>query len=173
MKTIIVNLYGVPGAGKSTCGAYIYSNLKMKGVNVKMYWAEYIEDIWPECSEFTPQDIQLNIDILEDMTNPQVIINTFPAPMTDFLNQKKYTEEPTPHTLNYLLLRVKCYRSEQQHWTEAQSNEMALPLCKFLEASGMKYSAVGGHKEGFDCIIDDIMDKIEEMERWEQFQKCY
>ena len=41
---LIINLYGAPGAGKSTGGAYIYSNLKMRGVHVRMLWNEEIED---------------------------------------------------------------------------------------------------------------------------------
>ena len=33
---IIVNLFGVPGAGKSTGAAYIFSQLKMKGINAEL-----------------------------------------------------------------------------------------------------------------------------------------
>ncbi len=32
-KALIVNLFGVPGAGKSTGAAYVFANLKMHGIN--------------------------------------------------------------------------------------------------------------------------------------------
>ena len=36
MSALIVNLFGVPGAGKSTGAAYIFSRLKMLGVNAEL-----------------------------------------------------------------------------------------------------------------------------------------
>ena len=40
---IIVNLCGAPGAGKSTGAAYIFSQLKMKGVNAELI-TEFAKD---------------------------------------------------------------------------------------------------------------------------------
>ena len=43
---IIVNLFGVPGAGKSTGAAYIFSQLKMKGINAELI-TEFAKDkVW-------------------------------------------------------------------------------------------------------------------------------
>lgn len=33
---IIVNLFGTPGAGKSTGAAYVFSQLKMHGINCEL-----------------------------------------------------------------------------------------------------------------------------------------
>ena len=33
---IVVNLFGVPGAGKSTGAAYIFSQLKINGINAEL-----------------------------------------------------------------------------------------------------------------------------------------
>ena len=33
---IVVNLFGVPGAGKSTGAAYVFSKLKMQGINAEL-----------------------------------------------------------------------------------------------------------------------------------------
>ena len=41
---IVVNLFGAPCAGKSTAAAYIFSMLKMKGINVELV-TEYVKDM--------------------------------------------------------------------------------------------------------------------------------
>lgn len=44
MKTpIVINLFGGPGSGKSTGAAYIFSQLKMKGINCELI-TEYAKD---------------------------------------------------------------------------------------------------------------------------------
>ena len=45
-NTLIVNLYGGPGSGKSTGSAYIFSKLKMAGVDAE-YVTEFAKDkVW-------------------------------------------------------------------------------------------------------------------------------
>ena len=47
-KTLVVNLFGVPGAGKSTGAAYIFAMLKMYGINAELI-TEYAKDkVWEE-----------------------------------------------------------------------------------------------------------------------------
>ena len=41
---LVVNLFGVPGAGKSTGAAYVFSKLKMKGINAELV-TEFAKDI--------------------------------------------------------------------------------------------------------------------------------
>ena len=47
---IIVNLFGVPGAGKSTGAAYIFSKLKMRGIEAELI-TEFAKDKVCENSE--------------------------------------------------------------------------------------------------------------------------
>jgi pantothenate kinase len=42
-KTTIINVYGGPGAGKSTSAAYLYYLLKVAGKNVELV-REYVKD---------------------------------------------------------------------------------------------------------------------------------
>ena len=47
-KCIVINLFGVPSAGKSTGAAYIFSRLKMAGVNAELV-TEFAKDlVWEE-----------------------------------------------------------------------------------------------------------------------------
>jgi len=48
MKTLVVNLFGGPGTGKSTLSANIFAKLKMDGVDVEMA-PEYVKEVvWEE-----------------------------------------------------------------------------------------------------------------------------
>lgn len=40
---LVVNVFGVPGAGKSTGAAYIFSKLKMNGINAELI-TEFAKD---------------------------------------------------------------------------------------------------------------------------------
>lgn len=51
---LVVNLFGVPGAGKSTGAAYIFSQLKMAGINAELI-TEFAKDkVWEENPNFNP-----------------------------------------------------------------------------------------------------------------------
>ena len=41
---LVVNLFGAPGAGKSTGAAYVFSQLKIKGVNAELV-TEFAKDM--------------------------------------------------------------------------------------------------------------------------------
>ena len=48
---ILINLFGAPGAGKSTGAAYIFSKLKMHGINAELV-TEFAKDkVWEESKE--------------------------------------------------------------------------------------------------------------------------
>ena len=50
-NTLVVNLFGVPGAGKSTGAAYIFSCIKMAGINAELI-TEYAKDkVWERNDE--------------------------------------------------------------------------------------------------------------------------
>ena len=50
-NTLIVNFFGPPGSGKSTAAAYVFSKLKMAGVNAEIV-TEYAKDkVWEENNE--------------------------------------------------------------------------------------------------------------------------
>lgn len=48
---IIINLYGSPGSGKSTAAAYIFSKLKMKGVECELVTEVAKDLVWDENSK--------------------------------------------------------------------------------------------------------------------------
>ena len=54
---LVVNLFGVPGAGKSTGAAYVFSKLKMKGINAELV-TEFAKDIVPSQQKWTQKSFK-------------------------------------------------------------------------------------------------------------------
>ena len=169
---LIINLYGAPGSGKSTGGAYIYSQLKMKGVNVRLFWGEEIEaeSVLSESVRiYSCGFVERSLDSISKNYCPDVIITTMPIGQSAMHNIESidsfYDIITNPTDRNYLLLRVKPYLGDGRNHTEEESDEIARSLRIYLDSLDLKYSAVGGHKEGYDCIIEDIMNKLEERKR--------
>ena len=45
---VVVNMFGVPGAGKSTGAAFVFAKLKMMGINAELI-SEFAKDkVWEE-----------------------------------------------------------------------------------------------------------------------------
>jgi len=59
MKTVVVNLFGGPGVGKSTTMSYLYYKLKCMGIDVEMA-PEYAKDlVWEERQKYFDEQIYI------------------------------------------------------------------------------------------------------------------
>ncbi len=180
MNPLIINLYGAPGAGKSTGGAYIYSELKKRGIHTRMIWLEELEDELADGTQWLEGTACTAVQIIDNLTKlymPEVIINIYPLGQIliddEDLANNYYDYIFDKNAKNYLLLRVKSYIGDGRNHTEEESNDIGRKLRRHLDVIGLKHSAVGGHKEGYDCIIDDIIYELEKKKDWERFQQCY
>ena len=78
---VVINLFGGPGCGKSTGAAYVFSKLKMLGVNAELT-SEYAKDKtaylpnFPEANskELPLQDVwRLILQLLQPMNLPVIL----------------------------------------------------------------------------------------------------
>ena len=97
MKTIIVNLFGAPGAGKSTGAAYIFSKIKMAGVNAELV-TEFAKDkVWEESKEVFNNQIYIfgkqSFKISRVMNKVDVIITDSPIILSSFYNSDETIQE--------------------------------------------------------------------------------
>ena len=95
MKRIVINLFGAPASGKSTCAAYIFSQLKMRGVNAELItefakdkvWEGNMEVFKPEnqCYLFGEQFYKMNCC----KGKVDVIVTDSPLPLNILYNKSK------------------------------------------------------------------------------------
>lgn len=171
-NTIIVNLFAGPGAGKSTGAAYIFSQLKMVGVDAE-YVSEFAKDkVWEGNNEVFKCQFYITgkqaFKISRCFGKVDVIVTDSPIALgaiyadTDGLKKACVDEFNKYNTnMNVFIKRVKKYNPNGRHQTEAEAREIDETMHKDLDELAISYIEVEGNKEGYDLIVQKILDKLE------------
>lgn len=174
-NAIIVNLFGGPGCGKSTAAAYIFSKLKMSGVNCELV-TEFAKDItWEKnnralaCQPYVFGKQCYRIDRCVDQVD--VIITDSPLVLTTLYNHDEDIEpEFTQMVLkkfnefdnfNFLLSRKKPYMKIGRSQTEEEAKELDAKITSVLNNFNIKYEIIDGSIEGCEEIIYRVKKKLE------------
>ena len=183
-KPLVINLFGSPGAGKSTGAAIVFSKLKMMGINAELV-TEFAKDkTWEHnatalgCQEyvFGKQSYRL-ARCKEDV---DVIITDSPLPLSILYTTNEALLEDgafekvvinvfnSYHNCNYYLNRTKEYNPKGRNQTEEQSDVIAGLTKQLLDGNGIRYVEVTGDAGGYQEIIDDVLDYLGHVEPKEQ-----
>lgn len=168
---MVVNLFGVPGAGKSTGAAYIFSQLKMKGVNCELV-TEFAKDkVWENTEEVFKNQAYIfgkqSFKISRCYDKVDVVITDSPLPLSIFYNHDPRLTENfngavmdffnSYENMNYLLIRTKPYNSVGRIQTEAESDQLKQPMIDLLNGRNILYKEEFGEIKGYDRIVSDIL----------------
>lgn len=171
---LVVNLFGVPGAGKSTGAAYIFSQLKMNGINAELV-TEFAKDkVWEENAEVFKNQAYLfgkqSYRISRCKDKVDVIVTDSPLPLSIFYNKDESLTENfnksvmdvfnSYNNLNFLLLRTKPYNPIGRHQTEEESDALKQPMVNLLTSRGIDYTEEIGEVEGYDRMVECILNSI-------------
>ena len=174
MQTIIVNLFGAPGAGKSTGAAYIFSKIKMAGVNAELV-TEFAKDkVWEESKEVFNNQIYIfgkqSFKISRVMNKVDVIITDSPIILSSFYNSDEMIQEELDalvmktfnsyNNMNYFIERVKPYQEKGRFQTEEESGQIADEVSTLLDEKEVDYEVIAGDTEGYDYIVKQILHKL-------------
>ena len=174
MQTIIVNLFGAPGAGKSTGAAYIFSKIKMAGVNAELV-TEFAKDkVWEESKEVFNNQIYIfgkqSFKISRVMNKVDVIITDSPIILSSFYNSDETIQEELDalvmktfnsyNNMNYFIKRVKPYQEKGRFQTEEESDQIADEVSTLLDEKEVDYEVIAGDTEGYDYIVKQILHKL-------------
>ena len=171
--TLIVNLYGAPGAGKSTGAAYIFYKLKSNGIDAELV-TEYAKDkVWEEhdmvfkdqCYIFGHQHFRLTRLI----GKVRVIVTDSPLLLSAFYGDKRITDQLAKiafitfgqnASMSYFIERKKKYNPNGRFQTEEESNKISGEIKSFIESLGIGYTSIEGTEHGYDKIVNDIINYI-------------
>lgn len=171
-KPLVINLFGAPGAGKSTGAAIVFAELKKRGVNAELV-TEFAKDkTWEGnatalgCQEyvFGKQSYRLarcraDVDVIvTDSPLPlSLLYVSDPALMRDGAFQKVVMNVFNSYNnLSYYVLRVKPYNPKGRNQTEAESNALAAPLKSLLELNGIEHTDICGNDEGYAAVVEEV-----------------
>jgi hypothetical protein len=168
---LVVNLFAGPGSGKSTGAAYVFSKIKMAGINAEII-PEYVKDkVWERADKCVQNQAyvfgkqyfrtfrlegEVDVAITDSPLLLSVVYNNDPVLGEDFNKvvakvANKYTQ------LNYFINRVKEYNPKGRFQTAEQSSWISAQIKATLDRMLISYKTVDGNQAGYDIIVEDIL----------------
>ena len=171
---IVVNLFGAPCAGKSTAAAYIFSMLKMSGVNAELI-TEYAKDkVYEENHEVFKRDNQIYLlgkqfyKMNRCRDKVDVLVTDSPLPLQIMYNKSEILGEDfnrvvmscfnSFNNMSFLLKRVHEYKTDGRIHTEEESDAIYRSLKDLC--STFDCSEVDGNIISYDKIINAVKDEL-------------
>lgn len=178
MKPIIVNIFGPPGSGKSTGAAYVFSQLKMNGVNCELVteyakdktWEHNMEALSNQAYVFGKQFYRISrcanqVDvIITDSPLLLSVIYNHDSRLGDTFNKMVLDVFNSYDNLNYLLVRTKPYNPIGRNQTEEESDDIGREIGKLLEDNSVNFVYSTGDIDGYTDIADSVLNYLHSME---------
>lgn len=171
-KPIVVNLFGGPGCHKSTGAAYVFSELKMNGIECELV-REYIKDkLWERNAKIFGNQPYIfgkqyhRMYILEGEVD--VVITDSPLILPVLYNTNEHLDEAafermavgifkSYDNMNYVLIRGDDYNPNGRNQTLDEAIEKDDEVYALLHRNDIKYTNLFGNDLGFDQIVSEVM----------------
>lgn len=168
---LIINIFGGPGAGKSTGAAYVFSKLKMLGINVELVteaakdltWEEAFNNLKDQIYVFGKQQHR----IFRCADKVDVIITDSPIFLSTIYNNDYMIGDSLYHLVmdvidkydnyNVLLQRVKPYNPAGRTQTAEESDNISTKVEQALIDSNQEYELVNGDINGYEYIFRKVV----------------
>jgi len=168
---LVINLFGAPGSGKSTGAAYIFSKLKMYGINAELV-TEFAKDkVWEESKEVFNNQAYIfgkqyfRISRLNDKV--EVVITDSPLLLSSFYNKSEVLGDNFNNmvkdvfnafnSMNVLIKRTKPYNPAGRFQSEDESDELSEKMKSFLKSYDVEYKTYNGDLQGYDKLVNEIL----------------
>lgn len=168
--TVIVNLYGGPGAGKSTTRAGVFHKLKLFGVNVEEV-TEYAKDLTWEgrdyalsnqvyvfAKQFKRMDMLVGkVDVI--VTDSPLLLSSVYAneKMPKCFHKLVQHAHHHPFSMDYFIERVKPYSAVGRNQTEDEANVIASRVLDTVLDAGVFPTIIKGDEQAAPRIAMDVL----------------
>ena len=170
--TIVVNFFAGPGCGKSTGASWLFSQLKLNGVDCE-YVSEFAKDkVWENNGEVFKCEFYITgkqsfkvsrcfgkVDVI--ITDSPIAISMvysesdkFKAAVLEEFN--KYEK----NNMNILLKRTVPYDPNGRFQTEGEAKEIDDKIKNTLDESEIPYMIINGNVDGYKAILDIVLEKL-------------
>ncbi|MCM1232297.1 MAG: ATP-binding protein [Clostridium sp.] len=174
MNTIVINLFGEPSAGKSTCAMDIAAKLKRKGINAE-YVSEFAKDkVYENNGEvFKHQEYlfgKQSFKIGRVRDKVQVMVVDSPLLLCAVYNKDDTLGQDFNKTVlnvfnsydnrNYLLTRNHAYENEGRFQNETEAQEVRCEIIDKLNKFEVDYITVVSSEETCETIANTVAKEI-------------
>ena len=179
MRTIVINLFGEPSAGKSTAAMDITSRLKRKGINAE-YVSEFAKDkVYENNGEvFKHQEYlfgKQSFKMGRVRDKVQVMVVDSPLILCIIYNNDYILGEDFNKTVlnvfnsyenrNYLLTRKHSYENEGRFQNEEEAEEVRNTIISKLQELNISYSISSSSEDDCEEIVNNIVKEINNNEQ--------
>lgn len=174
MDTIVVNLFGEPSSGKSTCAMDITAQLKRHGINAE-YVSEFTKDkVYENNGEiFKHQEYifgKQSFKMGRVRDKVQVMVVDSPLILSAVYNTDKVLGEDFNKTVlnvfnsynnrNYLLTRLHPYENEGRFQNEDEAYDVRQEIIDKLEQYNINFEEITSTESNCEYIVEKVMEEI-------------
>ena len=171
---IVINFFGGPGNGKSTGAAYVFSQLKMAGVNAELVTEfakdkvyEETKEVW-NCQEYIFGKQSFKLKKLKEKKD--VVVTDSPLFLSVLYNNddvlggefntiiKRRFDSYDNH--NYFVNRVKPYNPSGRLQDESGADDLSDILKTLMKDNGIDYAEINGDIYGYNKVVNDILELL-------------
>lgn len=172
-KTLVINLIGGPGVGKSTTAALVFAKLKVLGYDCELI-TEFAKDcVWEERTETFKDQIYLfakqqhriyrckgKIDVV--ITDSPLILNTYYGADNPELVNLTLSEFKKYWNMNFVLKRNKPYNPNGRNQTEDEAKNIDVVLEEKLKEYNIPYATLCNcdNVTMADLIVQDVIAEL-------------
>lgn len=169
-KTIIVNLFAGPGAGKSTIAANVFAELKWAEIDVELVTEYAKELVWEERFKALENQFYIfgkQLERIRRLTgNVDVVITDSPIVLSPIYKLEHLSEHfdlavleefKRFNNVNYFIERRKRYIPKGRMQTEDQAKEKDKEIETFLISNGIYFTNVMGDVSGVETVVSDVL----------------
>ena len=167
-RKLVVNLFGGPGAGKSTTSAGVFSLLKLHGVNCELV-TEFAKELTWADSEICLKDqvyilgnqyhdmfvLKDKVDVI--ITDSPLLLNLLYEDVSELHIKLTLELFNGFNNLNYYINRKKEYNDIGRMQTENEAIVIDYKCKKMLHTNKIDYEQVNGYYESINKITDDVL----------------
>ena len=179
-NTIVVNLFGGQGTGKSTIMAGIFSKLKFMGYDCEMCPEFAKELVWENRMETFSDELYLfakqNHRLFRLNGKVDVVITDRPLYMSIpyyryYKGENETYEKLVKETFdsynnfNIFLIRKKPFNPNGRNETEEQSREFDKMFKQYLDKDGYEYVTIDGVEESIEKICGMIVKLVDDQKK--------
>jgi hypothetical protein len=168
-KTVVVNLYGGPGSGKSSLCASIFAELKWRDIETEMC-LEYAKDrVWEGSAHVLENQLyvfgkqqhrmyRLNgkVDIIVT-DSPLLLSIIYDSKNDTAFRQVVLNEFNSYNNINLFVRRKKKYNPNGRLQTFEQAKEKDVEVKSLLNDNGISYVEIDGEPSRIEEIVDFIL----------------
>lgn len=166
MQGKLIGLIGAPGAGKSTCAAWLFANLRLAGARCELV-GEFAKDLfWDESNAWKDQlYVFANQWRMVDrvLNKTDIVVTDSPPILSLFYNRPHgqafidlVEDRCGRHCSEYFLLkRTVPYDQEGRRESEAEADAIHLEMASWLRRRGVPFRQVESDLAGWRSILDE------------------